>query len=174
MGLLPGHFAGDVLPVIQRHPDLSQAGDLSTRLRAGFRWEKLTTKYCKRWGNCVACSGLESYPVLVDQLPSLEDKSDRLTRIANVAFHPPSICCRGSKPQASLGCRDECQTLLTTPPGTPSKVWLTGVLATASNHCARIVAEADWRGTLRCKVLKERRRSHDSSEPITLPRNVRS
>lgn len=42
------------------------------------------------------------------------------------------------------------------------------------SHCARTVADADWRGTLRWRVLRERRSNHDSREPIMLPRNVRS
>jgi hypothetical protein len=97
-----------------------------------------------------------------------------LTRIANVAFQPPCICVFGSNPCSSGPCNAECHTLYIVPPGIPSYISPTGVLETEFNHWARSVAEADWRGTRRCKVLKERRSNHDSSEPIMLPRKVRS
>ena len=97
-----------------------------------------------------------------------------LTRIANVAFQPPCICVFGSNPRSSGPCNAECHTLDTVPPGIPSYVFPTGVFETVSNHWASSVAEADWRGTRRCRVLKERRSNQDSSEPIMLPTKVRS
>ena len=100
--------------------------------------------------------------------------SRSLTRIANVAFQPPCICVFGSNPRSSGPCNAECHTLDTVPPGIPSYVFPTGVFETVSNHWASSVAEADWRGTRRCKVLKERRSNQDSSEPIMLPKKVRS
>ena len=102
------------------------------------------------------------------------DWSRFLTRIANVAFQPPCICVFGSNPRSSTLCNAECHTLDTVPPGIPSYVFPTGVFETMSNHWASSVAEADWRGTRRCKVLKDRSSNQDSSEPIMLPKKVRS
>lgn len=96
------------------------------------------------------------------------------TRMAKVAFQPPSICLLGSNPLASFCCSEECQTLLITPPGTPSNDSPTGVVAMQWSHCASEVAVADWRGILRCRVFRDRRSSHASIFPITLPKNVRS
>ena len=105
---------------------------------------------------------------------AIDDWSIFLTRIANVAFQPPCICVFGSNPRSSEPCNAECHTFDTVPPGIPSYVFPTGVFETVSNHWASSVAEADWRGTRRCKVLKERRSNQDSSEPIMLPKKVRS
>jgi hypothetical protein len=45
---------------------------------------------------------------------------EELTKIANVAFQPPSNCVFGSKPLASFFCNDECHTFAINPPGMPS------------------------------------------------------
>lgn len=58
MGLLPGHFESDVLPVIQRHPDSSQAGDLSTRLRASFKIGETYHKILQEMGKLRGVLGL--------------------------------------------------------------------------------------------------------------------
>ena len=94
------------------------------------------------------------------------------TKIVNVAFHPPSICLLGSNPLASLSWSEECHTFVTIPPGTPSYDWPFGVLAIWLSQLARAVAVADWRGILKCKVRKERNRSHASNDPIILPMYV--
>ena len=132
----------------------------------------LTTKYWTSWGKTEACSGFAS--LQLNQSVIVGDWSRFLTRIAKVAFQPPCICVFGSNPRSSGPCNAECHTLDTVPPGLPSYVLPTGVCETASNHWASSVADADWRGTRRCKVLKERRSNQDSSEPIMLPKKVRS
>ena len=89
-----------------------------------------------------------------------------------------------------MPCRLECQTFSMTLAGIPSlalpchpndpsnrtrSVHRADALTPAArlSHPASAVAFSDWRGTRRCSVRRERRRSHDSREPIMFPRNVR-
>ena len=56
-----------------------------------------------------------------------------LTKIANVAFQPPSICFPTSQ-SAVFACKQEWKTFLTIPPGTPSHSCPRGVWDTRSSH----------------------------------------
>lgn len=67
-----------------------------------------------------------------------------LTKMAKQGFHPPSICCCGSKPLESFSCNDECHTFEINPPGMPSNVWPFGIDVAELSQWARPVALADW------------------------------
>lgn len=90
----------------------------------------------------------------------------RLTIIANVALYPPSICLSGVNPCASDFWSDEWYTISIRPAGIPS--WEPPPEA-KFNQVTSAVAVWDWRGTRRCRVRKERNKSHASSDPITFP-----